>query len=579
MKALLAALLAAAGPVFAAPPASPPTDAQVEAAMAFARTYGVVRYFHPSDSLDRVDWNRFLVYGAGGSASLESLFAPIVDGFTVVPKGAPAAPIAGEGPLVEWRHLGYGMEKMPRFQPFVSWRTHHDPLHDGKVKGAYFQHQGLAEQVKADPPIVRIPVGADREALVPVSMPMSATKVSEAQDAKLKALAQAMAESAPGGESFTRAQAWADGIAAWNVARHFYPYWRVVHLDWEAELRQWLAAQPGTQTREQMREQLERLVAPLADGHGRIVDPTDKRPRQLLPIAIRPLGARWVVDASLVPERVRPGDVIAAVNGQAADKYFATLMAMQSGSPQFVRWRAAREFAVGLPDAKVALRLDRGGKAIDETLAFDRTKMVIAPRPEALSEVRPGIFYVDLSRYDQKAFDAALPKLVAARAIVFDMRGYPTQDALNVVAYWITGADRAQWMIVPRFDKPFGEYATGWSTGWQRERNAALEKPAKFLLTDGRAISFAESLVAYFPAQKTGRVIGERTGGVNGNVVAATLPSGLGYLFTGMRVTRHDGSDMHVEGFQPDDVVVPTLEGIRLGKDDVLERALFEATR
>jgi C-terminal processing protease CtpA/Prc len=85
--------------------------------------------------------------------------------------------------------------------------------------------------------------------------------------------------------------------------------------------------------------------------------------------------------------------------------------------------------------------------------------------------------------------------------------------------------------------------------------------------------------VAYFPAQKTGRVIGERTGGVNGNVVAATLPSGLAYLFTGMRVTRHDGSDMHIEGFQPDDVVVPTLEGIRAGKDDVLERALFEATR
>jgi hypothetical protein len=103
---------------------------------------------------------------------------------------------------------------------------------------------------------------------------------------------------------------------------------------------------------------------------------------------------------------------------------------------------------MGLPDAKVALRLDRGGKAIDETLAFDRTKMVIAPRPEALSEVRPGVFYVDLSRYEQKAFDAALPKLVAARAIVFDMRGYPTQDAMNVVAYWITGVDRAQWMIV-----------------------------------------------------------------------------------------------------------------------------------
>jgi C-terminal processing protease CtpA/Prc len=148
-----------------------------------------------------------------------------------------------------------------------------------------------------------------------------------------------------------------------------------------------------------------------------------------------------------------------------------------------------------------------------------------------------------------------------------------------VVPYWITGVDSAQWLIVPRFDKPNGEYTTGWSTGWQRERNPALEKPAKYLLTDARAISYAESLAGYFPAQNTGRILGEATAGANGNIVSATLPSGMLFFFTGMRVTRHDGTDMHVEGFKPDEVVVPTLAGIRAGQDDVLERALFEAAR
>src|SRR5512138_3536868 len=95
-KIACAAVLAAALPVLA----QSPRDAQLDAAMAFARTYGVVRYFHPSDSLDRVDWNRFLVLGsermadvadrAGMGAQLEALYAPIVDGFRVVPKGTPA---------------------------------------------------------------------------------------------------------------------------------------------------------------------------------------------------------------------------------------------------------------------------------------------------------------------------------------------------------------------------------------------------------------------------------------------------------------------------------------------------------
>ena len=34
---------------------------------AFTRTYGLVRWFHPSDEAQRVDWNRFACAGCGTS--------------------------------------------------------------------------------------------------------------------------------------------------------------------------------------------------------------------------------------------------------------------------------------------------------------------------------------------------------------------------------------------------------------------------------------------------------------------------------------------------------------------------------
>jgi C-terminal processing protease CtpA/Prc len=585
MKALLAALLLAAGIAHAAPATPSGNDEpRIDALVAFARTYGVVRYFHPSDSLDRVDWNRFLLAGAermGGvtdraqlGAELAALYAPIVAGFKVATPDTPAADIAGEGERVEWRHLGYGMEPMPRNYPFVSWRTHHDPLHDGKVKGPYFQHQNEAQPPVHEHTTMHVTLLPGIDALVPVSLPMSATKVDEAQAASLKALEAVLPAGDGEAERFTRAQAWADGIAAWNVARHFYPYWDVTPVDWDQHLRRWLAAQPEQQSRAQLRDQLRRLIAPLDDGHGGIVDPRDKSPKERLPISVRPLGERWVVDASLVPDRVRPGDVIVAVNDHPAKGYFDEILAIESGSPHFNRWRAARDFALGPQGGKVALRLDRAGKVVSETLAYDRTKMVVMPRPAALSEVRPGIFYVDLARFDRAAFEAALPKLAAARGLVFDLRGYPAADAAIVVPYWLTHGDSAQWMMVPRYDKPFAQFRTGWSTGFNQEPNAALAKPAKVLLTDGRALSYAESLVGYFAGHRTGQVVGEATGGENGNVSAASLPGGMSYVFTGMRVTRHDGTLLHKQGFAPDVAVVPTVEGLRAGKDEVLERAL-----
>ena len=584
MKALLAAALLAAG-IASAAPSSPSEPARIDALVDFAHTYGVVRYFHPSDSLDRVDWNRFLVYGAEQMGAvtdrasigpaLESLFAAPVAGFKVVPKGAPAPEIAGDGPLVEWRHLGYGMDPLPREQPFVSWRTHHKPLHDGGVKPGFFQHEGVAELVKEGEPILRIPVTGDREALVAVSMPMSATKVGPEQDAQLKALAAKLEPVALEGESFTRAQSWANGIAAWNVARHFYPYWKVVPVDWDQVLRKWLQSQPERQTRDELRDQLRRLIAPLDDGHGRIADTKDNRVRQWLPIAVRPLGERWVVEASFVPEHVKPGDVVTAVDGKPAARYFAELIALQSGSPQYARWRAARDFAFGISNSTVKVRLERAGRAFEVTLKYGAS-LVAPSRPQAIAEVKPGIYYVDLARFTQAGFDAAREKLAAAKGIVFDMRGYPAPNAQDIVRYWLTGPDIAQWMIIPRFDKPYGRYDTGWSFGWQVEGDAALAKPRKVLLMDGRAVSFAESLIGYFAGQKTGRILGERSGGANGNIDIAKLPGGLDYIFTGMETTRHDGTVFHREGFAPDEEIAPTIPGLAAGRDEILERAVDE---
>ena len=47
------------------------------------------------------------------------------------------------------------------------------------------------------------------------------------------------------------------------------------------------------------------------------------------------------------------------------------------------------------------------------------------PRPEAIAELAPGIFYVDVTRTSSDQWTAALTELQAASGIVFDYRGYP----------------------------------------------------------------------------------------------------------------------------------------------------------
>jgi C-terminal processing protease CtpA/Prc len=282
-----------------------------------------------------------------------------------------------------------------------------------------------------------------------------------------------------------------------------------------------------------------------------------------------------VVDASRASDRVLPGDVLTEIDGQPAARWFEKHLALISGSPQHKRWRAARELTTGPKGSTVTLRLARGGQSQVVSLAYHAAQPLQGARPVPMSEVRPGIHYVDLSRFDRMAFEKALDTLQDGKGIIFDLRGYPSADAVHVVKHWVTGVDKAQWMFVPRYDKPYAEATTAWSIGWQVDRVAKLERAAKVLLLDGRAISYAESLAAYFPAQKVGTVIGEPSAGANGNVARAMLPSGMSFFFTSMRVTRHDGTTtLHREGVVPDIAVSPSVEGLRAGRDELLERAI-----
>lgn len=103
---------------------------------AFARLYGWVRWFHPSDEASQVDWDRMAVLGAERvraaaddaalRASLEALFLPVAPTLRLYVRGeTPAAvppppPPASRWQAIAWQHLGMGQGE----EPYVSARTH-----------------------------------------------------------------------------------------------------------------------------------------------------------------------------------------------------------------------------------------------------------------------------------------------------------------------------------------------------------------------------------------------------------------------------------------------------------------------
>ena len=572
--------------------ASPDTaDPSHEQVVAFARLYGVVRYFYPGDAAQGIDWNRFAIAGitdarqAHGRADLQgklsALFGPLGPGIDIVADTAtfPALPVeTAKQPLVAWRYLGFPARDPAYGRERTSRKTTHP-----SVGITANPHDELGERALFDAPptagkAAEFPLGDGLKARVALTLTDAQARPSPDRDSALAALKGRLA-ALPDSKSGITSSALreADIVVAWNVFRHFYPYWDVIHVDWDDALPRALADADKADSRASQKRVLQRLLAPLEDAHGTVIDATVKKSASL-PITLEPVEHQWVVIATTVPDQARVGDVVTSIDGITMPQVRERAEALASGQPSTLPWKALQGLQRGPEPESHAFGLTHAdGSTSTVSLAYTGPMRPPTARLASIAELKPGTWYVDLARTDLALFSANLAQLASAHTVIYDMRGYPKDPKVDIVllAHLLDHAENAKWMHIPRYVGPFGELAGYTDEGWNIQPAIPHFTSRTIFLVNGGTMSQAESIMGYVQDEKLGTIVGATTAGVNGDITSFSVPLGFRVVFTGMKVTHHDGvSRYHALGTTPDVAVSPTIAGIRAGRDEVLEAAL-----
>jgi C-terminal processing protease CtpA/Prc len=553
-------------------PARALTDRGLENLVAFTRLYGIVRHFHASDEAAAADWDAVAVDGidvvegaktpAELAAKLEEVFLPLAPSLRVAPTPADAkAPMVkpeGAQTVVAWEHHGFG-QKQPR-PPYASERV---------------------RRAATEPPDPRFPdplqpMQLDLGGGVSVSIPLAVFADAEHTLPRATRSPLAHADLAySGNDRSTRIGA---VVTIWNVIEHFYPYFDVVEVDWPAELRTALRSAAADRDELAFHRTLRRLVAAIDDGHGGVQVPPSMPARAMLPLLWTSIGDALVVTAvDASASGIRVGDEIVAIDGKPVAQALAEAESLVSGAtPQWRRYIAALEVAGGFAGTAATLAIrtaDRTTRNVTLSRA-PRSEALRERRPEKIAELKPGLWYVDLDRVTDAEFDAAKENLAKAEGIVFDLRGYPKPGPTLLRHLIDKLAESARWNV-PILRRPDREGMEWNARGrWQLEPlQPRLTKNVAFL-TDGRAISYAESWMGIVEAYKLAAIVGEPTAGTNGNINMVKLPGDYVVVFTGMKVLKHDGSRHHGVGIAPTVPVSRTAAAIRAGRDEQLEKAI-----
>lgn len=363
-------------------------------------------------------------------------------------------------------------------------------------------------------------------------------------------------------------------INCWNVFQHFYPYFEEVGVDWDLALEDALKGS-FTDAGEKHIMRLEMLTAKLKDGHVRV---NASNTAYYVP----PFRWEWVEGQLIITKvfdpdsELRRGDRVTHIEGEGAETYFEEIRSrISAASEGFMEYRAASASLFGKKGTTFKIRVNGTDHSFERVLHF--YDQGAGQQREMYKILENGIIYLNLDLMPMDSIRAIMPRLTASNAIIADLRGYPTGNNHILITHLLSRKDKSgQWMQIPQFIYPDRDKTVGYvKTGWKlKPHRPYLGGKKVFFLIDGSAISYAESYMGLIEGYGLATIVGQPTAGTNGNINVFTLPGGYNVSFTGMKVVKNDGSQHHGIGIQPHVYVEKTIEGIKAGRDEFLEKAI-----
>jgi hypothetical protein len=365
-------------------------------------------------------------------------------------------------------------------------------------------------------------------------------------------------------------------LGAWATLSVFYPYFRDLEIDWSRELPAALERAAAARTIADTFDALHRLIGRIRDNHACPIHadfPIDGQ----LPVMLRRFGDKLIVIGGLPEYRklVPIGSEVLAIDGVPVLQAYAEVSEYLSvATPGGAAVIIPAWLTFGRLGTSATVRIRTAGReeldvSLPRVAREPNRSLIREPRPAFGAELAPGIRYVDLEAMKAEQWQASLPSLAVARAIILDMRGYPSRAAGEMLGHFIDKEIPSPEWQIPTLES--GRYQTAhWTI---RPVKPRLDAKLVVLL-DGRAASAAETVLQIVHDNRLAVLVGEPSSGTNGNVKVAAVPGGFSVRFTGMRVAFPDGTTVHGRGIAPDEVVKPTLEGVRAGRDEVLEAAI-----
>lgn len=369
----------------------------------------------------------------------------------------------------------------------------------------------------------------------------------------------------------------------WNIVEYFFPYKYQMDQPWEETLDDMIPKFENPATEQEFHLAMLELVVNIDDSHvGFMSKQVDEFfGKKFIPARFRIIDGQAVItsfynDSIGKKDGWQIGDAVIEVEGVPVLQRFSEMEKYIPGSNIPTKMRNAYHAIFNGSTDSIHIKFSRDGVVQESTFPryeFGKFNYTGPKKEEKWKILENNIGYLNMGELEKVDVKSTMEKLKDTRGIIFDIRNYPKGTMYLFADELNRGSREFAKFLVPNLNYP-GKYI------WTRSLKAGPAGPSNpykgkvILLVNESTQSHAEFTAMALQTADKVTIIGSQTAGADGNVSDVTLVGGHQTNITGIGVFYPNGTETQRIGIIPDIEVLPTLQGIKEGRDEVLEKAL-----
>ena len=374
----------------------------------------------------------------------------------------------------------------------------------------------------------------------------------------------------------------------WNMIRYFFPSTYMTDKNWDNVLKEYIPMFISAENELEYELAAIQIIGDINDTHAAFLGGGDKiqslRGNNFAPFRVQFVEQNLIVTDYYNPELkeasgLEIGDIITHINGKTVESIVDSVKIYYPASNEAARLRNISDDLLRSNNHTINVRYVSSGQEKQKDMplyprnSLDMYRWYRVNQNEKCYKLLDGnIGYVTMANIQNDDIPQIKELFKNTKGIIIDIRNYPSAfTPFTLAPYFVSNSTPFVKFTQGNINNP-GEFT--FRAGKNVPKGSETYQGKLVVIVNEITQSSAEYQSMALKAGDNTTIIGSTTAGADGDVSRISLPGGLQTTISGIGVYYPDGTKTQRIGIVPDIKVEPTINGIKQGKDEILEKAI-----